>query len=355
MVMVAIGLLDGGAASAAAPPFARSLHTGETGSDVRTLQTWLTQVGIPTVADGAFGPGTAAAVTRFQTAARLAPATGTAGIATATTLALWVHGHLTLAKGSPAPFARALRSGDHGSDVRTLQTWLIRVGVATSADGIFGPGTRGAVQHFQHAAKLAPVTGTAGVITASTLQAWVRAGETLTTSHAPSTPKPGKAPPPPPPPPLPLSDVSGWVFPLSPSPSVLPPSSWTLDQGVDMSTVGSACGSKVLELAVASGTIVAEGISGFGPDAPVLELDSGPLAGRYIYYGHAKPALVPVGTRVSAGEPIAEVGCGKVGISNGPHLELGISMPGGPPCCPAMRQTAGELYAVLQALYARSG
>ena len=356
VAITAGGLVPAVSHAAGRDPFPRVLRIGESGGDVATLQRWLSEVGIPTPADGAFGPQTRTAAARFQAGANLRPVTGTVGTLTGMTLRAWVLGHRRIATAQRAvgrslpshPFSRALRTGNAGSDVTQLQRWLADVGIQVAVDGSFGPATKAAVAQFQSAAALSPVTGTAGVITASTLASWVREGRHVaSTAHttaadtqgAPVASDPTAA------------DTAGWVFPLVPRSRVLPESDWTLDQGVDIGTVNNACGSQVTEVAVASGTIVQEGISGFGQWAPILKVDSGPLAGRYVYYGHAKPDLVPVGAHVSAGEPIAEVGCGDVGISNAPHLEIGISAPGGPPCCVSWGETSGEMKSIVSRLY----
>ena len=174
-------------------PIGRVLRVGDRGRDVQALQTWLSAVGLPTATDGDYGPATAAAVRRFQTAAHLTPASGTAGSHTEQTLEAWANQHKRVtvtasvartrtgartragARG-PSAIRRVLRTGSRGRDVKTLQTWLSQVGIATAADGDFGPGTAAAVRRFQSAAHLTPASGTAGAQTVRILQSWAARG-----------------------------------------------------------------------------------------------------------------------------------------------------------------------------------
>jgi murein DD-endopeptidase MepM/ murein hydrolase activator NlpD len=246
---------------------------------------------------------------------------------------------LVKAHSSTSVFTRVLRRGSSGDDVVTLQLWLTDLGYGVVQNGQFDSPTRRAVRRFQNAHQLYPASGTVGRRTAAALLAAVQhaalsGGVTVFGSNS--------------------GGSTQLVFPLQPKSRVLAPGAWTLDQGVDIGAVNNACGSAMVEVAMASGRIVQEGISGFGPDSPVLKVTSGPLRGRYIYYGHAAPALVPVGAVVSAGEPIAELGCGIVGISSAPHIEIGISARGGPVCCPGFQETSPWWYDVLLKLYRKA-
>jgi murein DD-endopeptidase MepM/ murein hydrolase activator NlpD len=250
------------------------------------------------------------------------------------------HGIISASTTAPV-FTRTLRRNDSGADVKTLQTWLTDVGYKVPATGFFGSMTKHAVKRFQLVRDLRPASGAVGRRTASALLALVQ----RTTAADPLAPVGG----------VPAGSTSDWAFPLTPISRVLTPSHWTLDQGIDIGTVNNVCGPDVVEVAMTSGTIVQEGISGFGPAAPILQVDSGPYTGRFIYYGHAAPALVAVGTHVTAGQPIAEIGCGDVGVSSAPHIEIGISDVGGPPCCPGYQETSPQMYDIVIGLYRKAG
>jgi peptidoglycan hydrolase CwlO-like protein len=141
----------------------------------------------------------------------------------------------------------------------------------------------------------------------------------------------------------PSAGPGGFVFPL-PKGSVGGPGSWTPDDGVDMAAPGDTP-----EYAVCSGTIVGHGIGGFGPWAPILHCDSAVGGYSYVYYGHAGPAnQLPIGTHVGAGEVMSSIGPGIVGISTGPHIEIGFCDSSGNPLGPG---TAGTMMSLLQSSY----
>lgn len=149
---------------------------------------------------------------------------------------------------------------------------------------------------------------------------------------------------------------AGNLFPFQDPGVAVDPSQWTEDDGVDIATRGGACGDGATLVAIGDGSVIAVGIQGFGPWAPVIHMDTGPFAGRNVYYGHARPNLVNVGDYVHAGQPVAQVGCGIVGESTGPHLEIGVSVPGSNvSCCPPKYATSGEMHAYLLDAYQNPG
>lgn len=120
---------------------ARTLHQGMRGSDVRTLQRDLTRSGVPTRADGVFGPTTKAHVKRFErrhhlrangivtpavaralTAAAAASPARTAHVASATTAApagttrINPDGTATAPAGAPAAVADVVAAANQISD-----------------------------------------------------------------------------------------------------------------------------------------------------------------------------------------------------------------------------------------------
>jgi murein DD-endopeptidase MepM/ murein hydrolase activator NlpD len=129
-----------------------------------------------------------------------------------------------------------------------------------------------------------------------------------------------------------------------PKGDVSPEATWSLDNGVDISAPGGTP-----ELAVCSGTVVLHGIGGFGSSAPVLHCDSSLTGYNYVYYGHAGPGhWVAVGTHLSPGQQISEVGDGIVGISSGPHLEIGFATSSG---SPVGSSSAGQMMSLLRSAY----
>jgi murein DD-endopeptidase MepM/ murein hydrolase activator NlpD len=219
-----------------------------------------------------------------------------------------------------------LTYGANGDEVTVLQMWLRELGYGSvKVTGRYDRATQNAVRRFQRDRGL----GSDGACGGATIKAMKAARAAR------------KA----------VAGTQSWVFPIQPIKRVAPPTYWSADQGIDIPPYTGFCGKQLTLVAVTDGKIVEEGISGFGSQSPILKVSNGPYAGRYIYYGHSAPALVKVGAWVKKGQPIAQVGCGSVGISDTPHLEIGISRRGGPTCCPGWGETAPLITEIMLQLY----
>jgi len=157
LVVLAVAALMSPVASAAQHLGDRTLHKGDRGHDVRVLQDYLTRAGYPTPIAGIFGPQTLHNVKRFQRAHHMA-IDGVVGPGTSSALrtvaARRAHAQERAAEdggdgGSEHMGDRTLKKGMRGQDVRVLQDYLTRAGIATPVDGVFGPGTLRNVKRFQ--------------------------------------------------------------------------------------------------------------------------------------------------------------------------------------------------------------
>jgi peptidoglycan hydrolase-like protein with peptidoglycan-binding domain len=175
----------------------RTLRAGMKGSDVKTLQSDLTRVGLPTPSSGYFGSQTVRSVRKFErghhlavngiVAGRFVRQLGTALVSDSVTAVADASsgGSSILAPAKPKVKhkrratrrkskavqktttdttttvkadggsqhlgERTLRLGMHGHDVRVLQGYLTLVGYPTGVDGSFGPATKTHVIQFQQA------------------------------------------------------------------------------------------------------------------------------------------------------------------------------------------------------------
>ncbi|MBS1869085.1 MAG: peptidoglycan-binding protein [Actinobacteria bacterium] len=158
----------------------RALHEGDRGHDVRVLQDFLTRAGYATPIAGVFGPQTLRNVKRFQRAQHLG-VDGVVGAGTAKALRIATARRAAAKQRAADPGAgpsqhmgdRTLRKGMRGHDVRVLQDYLTRAGIATPVDGVFGPGTKANVKRFQRANGLTAD----GIVGPSTVQILRRIGE----------------------------------------------------------------------------------------------------------------------------------------------------------------------------------
>ena len=122
---------------------------GDSGDDVRWLQTALNMVGENVSVTGYFGSMTYNAVIRYQRSKGISQ-TGTCGSKTRTALAADVAALSD--PNDPAHYPvpeRTLSYGDTGDDVRWLQAALKKLGADIPITGYFGSTTKSKVKWFQ--------------------------------------------------------------------------------------------------------------------------------------------------------------------------------------------------------------
>ena len=98
---------------------------------------------------------------------------------------------------------RTLKQGHKGHDVRVLQNFLTKAGLRTSVDGVFGPGTKSAVEDFERSQRRT-VDGTVSKLDVLVLRDVVANGGAVAAAAATGGALPKNQPPPVPAPPPPL-------------------------------------------------------------------------------------------------------------------------------------------------------
>ena len=153
--------------STSIPTLTRTLKSGTTGDDVKTLQTYLNANGYDSgTVDGIFGSKTKAMVILFQKANNLTPD----GIVGPLTREYINKSQTTTVASQVTTISRTLKITITGDDVKTLQTYLNTHGYDSgTVDGIFGSKTKAMVILFQKANNLTP-DGIVGPLTRSKLE-----------------------------------------------------------------------------------------------------------------------------------------------------------------------------------------
>ena len=163
----------------------RTLNLGDTGEDVRSVQSRLQALGYYTGAlDGVYGSGTVSAVIAFQQAHNLS-VDGKAG--TVTNAILFSDNAKPVATSAPGNAATTapatnttLRRGDSGEAVTQLQAALLNLGYTVNTNGSYTNETVTAVKQFQSANGL-NVDGIAGPNTLTKLYSGTAAGPSAST------------------------------------------------------------------------------------------------------------------------------------------------------------------------------